>query len=128
VKFYPFKWQDYLKLLLVFAVVFTIMETQRLVLPQGVRFAASPLEVMAGIFCFFLWMKPSKPFELSRSLCAALAVIIVLLIIIMHMAVNFDIIKPFVVFKIFYISAITLAMPFIIGWIYSITILKSRKK
>jgi len=110
---FPLKWKEYLILVIIFALLYIFTITQKLYLPEHIRPFTLLVVVIAGMYLFFQIVKPLSPYKLSRFLSFWFGLIVAVIIIILHVIIRHDISYKAVV-----IFSVTVASPFIVGFIY----------
>jgi hypothetical protein len=109
-----YRQRRWLFLLPVLALGYAFAITQRRWLPLALRPAALSVVVIALMVGYFFAVRPPAPAALSRWLCAVAGTAVALIVLVQHVIIRLDISwrAPIVL-------AITLASPFVAGWIYA---------
>ncbi len=114
-KLYKLKPIGYFYLFLGLLVNYGYIMVDQLFVPERIRPFAFMLVALLSFFIFFIIIKPVKPYELSRLVSLVLGIIVIIMIVILHIIITFDI-----SYKSFIVLIVTIAAPFISGFIYKI--------
>ena len=85
----------------------------QLFLPEKLRPIALFIFVFITMLGFFVIIKPNKPYELSRLLSIIFGGVVLIIILITHVIITYD-----VSYKGLVILGVTFFTPFIVGWIF----------
>lgn len=117
---YRLKISQVVVLVILFAGLYLFTVTQHFYIPVAVRPFTLLLAVVLGFIGFFAYVKPAKPYQLSRFLAFWFGTIVAAVIIVLHVIITFDL-----SWKGFVIEGVTIAAPFIAGAIYNARLKKT---
>lgn len=112
-KLYKLNFWQYLLLILLFALNYGYVMVDQLFLPEKLRPIALFIFVFITMLGFFVIIKPNKPYELSRLLSIIFGGVVLIIILITHVIITYD-----VSYKGLVILGVTFFTPFIVGWIF----------
>jgi hypothetical protein len=113
-------------LFICFLIGFVVIELQRLILPEIVRWFTTPIIILIAMAIFFALVEPEKPFALANTTALIMAVLLVLMTVIIHVVVLKDLGQQGKIGKVVYVDAAGLVSPYVVALAVAFT--KRNKK
>ncbi len=113
--FYKLRISQIIILIVLMALCFGYVLIDQIFIPEDVRLISFIIISILALLTFFIIVKPDNSFQLSRTLSLILGLSDLIIIIIFHVIVIFDI-----SYKNFFILCSGIIIPFIVGFIYNI--------
>jgi len=110
---YKLSWKEYSLLALIVILDYIYIRIDQLFIPERFRPLAFALVLIISLLIFFFFVKPEQPYRLSRFLSFWLGVIVLIIIVITHVIITFDLsVKGLV------ILTFTIGIPWLTGILY----------
>jgi hypothetical protein len=118
--FSPFKFKDFITLILIIAIGFAWVLISHYVISQsGQRFLAFSVLIMLLLYFQYVINKPTHLWRYANTLSLILLLVVVLLSIIMHIIINNDLSSK--ILHLLLLCLITCIVPYLMALIYMIT-------
>lgn len=99
--------------LILIAAGYLFVRTDQFYIPERYRFYAFCIFIFLELTGYFMILKPEKPFRLSNSVSLIIGVVTLLIIVIQHIIIRFDITA-----KSLYIFITAVLAPYLVGTFY----------
>ncbi|HPG40570.1 MAG TPA: hypothetical protein PLP19_04455 [bacterium] len=119
---YKLSWKEYALLAIIIILDYLYVRIDQIFIPEKFRALAFALVLIISLLIFFFFVKPEQPYRLSRFLSFWLGVIVLIIMVITHVIITFDLsVKGLV------ILTLTIGIPWLAGVLYK-TITKNKTR
>ena len=119
-KIYLLKKKDWLYFLGIFIAGLALIFIMHYLIPEKFRFPIATIFFIGLFSTFYFLVNPKHFFELTLALWIILIPAILLVVVLFHVIISFDIIQSKIIFKILFSIAMTIAESFIGGIIFNL--------